>query len=355
LTRLNESGYAVAVAPRRIAELDGLRAFAILGVFLYHTFNVPLFWMGVDLFFVLSGFLITGVLLDSKQSGKAYFRHFYSRRARRILAPYILVMLISSLLFGTQWAQQWYWYVFFGTNIGNALQAPGHESLVPLWSLAVEEQFYLLWPLLVFVCSARVLARIAAGLLLLAPILRALATPLFSTHFPIYYLTPFRMDLLGSGALLAVLWRTDGRLFKNFEALAWFLATAAVSLLVWFGRYPNFRTGSNTVVANVFIYSLVTVLATSLVVIALIGKGPICQVLRSPPLRWIGKISYSMYLIHMTIIVLTRQVLGSSVFFFPVSLTMTILFAATTWYGFEMRLLSPARPVEVLAQGASGT
>ena len=83
--------------PRRIPELDGLRAVAILAVFVHHALNVPLLWMGVDLFFVLSGFLITGILLDRKESGRSFFSYFYERRARRILVPYIVLLAGSSL------------------------------------------------------------------------------------------------------------------------------------------------------------------------------------------------------------------------------------------------------------------
>lgn len=74
---------------QRIRQLDGIRAIAILAVFVHHSLHVKLMWMGVDLFFVLSGFLITGVLLDAKHHSLGnFFAHFYSRRARRILAPY---------------------------------------------------------------------------------------------------------------------------------------------------------------------------------------------------------------------------------------------------------------------------
>src|ERR1700758_1505905 len=79
----------------RIVQLDGLRALAVLA---QHALRAPL-WMGVDLFFVLSGFLITGILLERKARGQSYFSYFYARRARRILPPYVLLMIVSSLLF----------------------------------------------------------------------------------------------------------------------------------------------------------------------------------------------------------------------------------------------------------------
>src|SRR6476620_290798 len=96
----------------RIVQLDGVRAVAVLAVFMNHAFGVSL-WMGVDLFFVLSGFLITGILLDRKSRNQSYFGYFYARRARRILPPYVLLLILSSLLFGLGWLKQWWWYVFF--------------------------------------------------------------------------------------------------------------------------------------------------------------------------------------------------------------------------------------------------
>ena len=102
---------ALPLAPshsRRILQLDGLRAIAVLAVFAQHALKAPL-WMGVDLFFVLSGFLITGILLERKARQQSYFGYFYARRARRILPPYLLLMVVSSILFGIGWAQHWQW------------------------------------------------------------------------------------------------------------------------------------------------------------------------------------------------------------------------------------------------------
>src|SRR5436190_8842575 len=113
---------------KRILELDGLRAFAILSVFMYHALALPLSWMGVDIFFVLSGFLITGILLERKLK-PGYFSGFYSSRARRILAPYCLLLVLSTVLFGSIWMKQRYWYAFLTSNIASAFHRVPHESL----------------------------------------------------------------------------------------------------------------------------------------------------------------------------------------------------------------------------------
>src|SRR5215831_12900268 len=144
----------------RIPELDGVRCVAILSVVVFHAFNAPLLWAGVDMFFVLSGFLITGILIRRKESGQSYFSYFYSRRARRILLPYTLLLVVSSIFISTAWMKHWYWFTFFATNIASALDQVG-EELGPLWSLAVEEQFYLVWPIIVLLASPRALLRIS--------------------------------------------------------------------------------------------------------------------------------------------------------------------------------------------------
>src|SRR6201996_3771215 len=186
-----------------IPQLDGLRACAILGVFLYHS---PLHfkggWAGVDLFFVLSGFLITRILVSHREMPiKQYFGTFYMRRARRILPPYIALMVVVSLLFGFSWVPTWYAYL-------GAMNFPrvGPPELSMLWSLAVEEQFYLFWPFVVLFFPRRRLAWVAVSLILTAPLLRAIATPLLTDHWAIYKQTPFRMDCLATGALIGILW-----------------------------------------------------------------------------------------------------------------------------------------------------
>ncbi len=303
--------------------------------------------MGVDLFFVLSGFLITGILLSRKELKRSYFSYFYSRRARRILAPYLLLLAVSSALFGFGWTKYWYWYLFFSTNIAGALNQVGHDSLVPLWSLGVEEQFYIVWPVVILLASEKALVRIAVGLVALAPLLRAVATPLFSSHFPIYFLTPFRMDLLAAGALLCVIWRRDHTLFFRLRHAANVLIVAAILLIFWLSRYPQFRTNGNTIFANTTIYSIILVLVCSILGAALSGRGSFCRILRLPALRYLGTISYSMYLIHMTAIIITKQLIGSRIIAFIASLVATILYATITWYLFEKRLLfsNPRNPL----------
>jgi peptidoglycan/LPS O-acetylase OafA/YrhL len=336
----------------RIVQLDGLRAIAVLAVFAQHAIKAPL-WMGVDLFFVLSGFLITGILLERKARGQSYFAYFYARRARRILPPYVLLMIVSTLLFGLGWAEHWQWYVFFATNIGDALGQAGHDSLNALWSLAVEEQFYIFWPFVVLLVSERTLAIVAGALIVVVPILRALATPLFDSFWPIYYLTPFRMDLLSAGALLAILVRRDRHLLEPLKIPALIGFCAALAVLAWLHlHYPRFRA-ANTPLSNAGLYSVSLVLCTSLLVMALQSKGIVKRVLSNSVLVYIGTISYTVYLIHLSVLYALWPLHYNRYATAAAALAITLAYASATWYAFERRLIrggahrAPARPAPV--------
>jgi peptidoglycan/LPS O-acetylase OafA/YrhL len=331
---------------RRILQLDGLRAIAVLAVFAQHALKAPL-WMGVDLFFVLSGFLITGILLDRKARGQSYFGYFYARRARRILPPYLLLMVVSSLLFGFGWAKHWEWYAFFATNIGDALGQSGHDSLNVLWSLAVEEQFYIVWPFVILLLPERALAWVAAALIVAVPVLRAVATPWFDSFWPIYYLTPFRMDLLAAGALLACAVRRNPNALEPYKLLAVLGLAAALAVLAWLHlHFPRFRA-ANTPLSNAGLYSVSLVLCTSIVVIALQSKGIVKRVLSNPVLVYIGTVSYTVYLIHLSVLYTLWPLHLNRYLTAALALAITMVYASVSWFGFERRL------IHARAQGAA--
>ena len=321
----------------RITQLDGLRAFAVLAVFAQHALRAPL-WMGVDLFFVLSGFLITGILLERKSRGQSYFSYFYARRIRRILPPYLLLMVVSSLLFGLGWAHYWQWYTFFATNIGDALGQSGHDSLNILWSLAVEEQFYIFWPFVVLLLPERALAFVAAALIVIAPLLRALATPWFHSFWPIYYLTPFRMDPLAAGALLAVLVRRDHRALEPLRVPAMAAFCAALAALAWLHLHNARFRAEDTPLSNALLYSISLVLCTATVVIALQSRGFVQRFLSHPVLVYVGTISYTVYLIHLTFLYAVWPHVHGRLESAAVALVLTLVYASATWFLFEKRL-----------------
>lgn len=332
----------IAPPHRRIVQLDGVRAVAVLAVFMNHAFGVSL-WMGVDLFFVLSGFLITGILVDRKSRNQSYFGYFYARRAKRILPPYILLLILSSLLFGLGWLKQWWWYAFFATNIGQSLGESGNPGFGVLWSLAVEEQFYLVWPIVVLLVSERTLGIVAAAGIIVAPILRAAATPLFSSFWPIYFLTPFRMDLLCAGALLAVLMRRRPDLPEQLRWAAWAMLAGTLATLAWLHfHYPDIRD-SNRPLSNAGLYSLTLVLSTSVVILALRRRGIVTRVLSHPVLVYLGTISYTIYLVHVTFIGLMWKFNYGKYSSALGALALTLAFATASWFLLEKRLVRGER------------
>ena len=231
---LNDGGESRQTARpplRHIAALDGLRGVAILLVLFKHAFELlgnstqPILktietfsgvgWIGVDLFFVLSGYLITSILLNSKDS-EGYFRNFYSRRALRIFPAYYACLVVVLLIVphlpsrvgsaldlsrGTT-GQSWLW--LYGTNVKITLNRDWYfGALDPFWSLSVEEHFYLVWPALVFLMSPRSLRRVCGWLILIAPALRV-AMILKGNITGAYVFTLCRMDSLAWGALAAL-------------------------------------------------------------------------------------------------------------------------------------------------------
>jgi peptidoglycan/LPS O-acetylase OafA/YrhL len=319
---------------KRIPQLDSVRAIAILCVFLHHALEVKLLWMGVDLFFILSGFLITNVLLTAKhRSLRGYFAHFYARRVRRILPPYILTLAVVSVLFGVAWMHSWYFYVLL-TNFVLPLHVPHPAALEPLWSLAVEEQFYLVWPFAVYFLSERRLRTLSVVLMLAAPALRGLLH--FAHHWPIYTLTPFRMDLLSAGALLCLVWRQrPDWIAARGPRIALVLVAIGLATLVLLGHF-GITTYGNTRTGNVLIYEASLATCSGFMLYALSGWH--VGWLRIPALRYIGKISYTMYLIHVSALILTNKL--PSISHAIAALLITVAYASLSWFLMERRLLA---------------
>lgn len=309
--------------------LDGLRAISVLAVILYHQ---PFTWasggfLGVEVFFVISGYLITSLLLAERQStGRISLRDFWARRAKRLLpALYVLLAAVTAVtliwfpeeaasLRGDVIAALTYvtnWYFIVAQK--SYFEAVGRPSLLQhLWSLAVEEQFYLVWPLL-FAFGARRLTRqrmvvcILAGALASATLMAVLYTP-GTDPSRVYYSTFTRAQGLLMGAAFAYLW-TPWRLRRRTGAGAPALLDGAgfvgiALLLLAFNRIHEYRSAD-------FLYrgGFLTIDVLSLVLIA-VAVHPAARVmpavLGSRPLRWIGQRSYGLYLWHWPVFQLTR-------------------------------------------------
>jgi peptidoglycan/LPS O-acetylase OafA/YrhL len=330
----------------RITQLDGLRACAIAAVFIHHAYHVKLLWMGVDLFFVLSGFLITGILVNQKTKPfGTYVGHFYARRARRILPPYLILLILLALTFPGSWLRFWYLYLG-GMNFLMPLNIPHLEFVAPLWSLAVEEQFYLLWPLAIFFLSRKQLIRCAVTLLFLAPVLRFVFTPFFDTSWAIFMMLPFRMDTLAAGALLALLWpdlrERLKKLPKLHRQIVWGCAGAGLfSLLsIMVMQRHGYTTYGNTRLGNLVIYEATLGIVVSIFLSVLIGFGS--QALSSFPLIWLGRISYTFYLVHLVALHLLPQVHAL------LALATSVMYATISWLFIEKPILNSGRPEPTL-------
>ena len=337
----NAEGRLIGNTQNRIPELDGLRGTAILLVVVMHYFYfypaqnhhphgllprlyvmfercIAIGWSGVDLFFVLSGFLIGGILLDAKSS-TSYFKVFYLRRFFRIIPIYYLwigiYILIAAVLvtLGRPLAllgepKKWFeiasQFVFLQNFGFIQYSGLGEAWLLATWSLAVEEQFYLLAPFIVRSFSSRVLFRLLIFVLILAPILRLLFhyLPFHSLSIdPGYALMPCRADSLAMGMLVAMLWR-------NQPARRWLEANSAVlygmfALFLFGGLFLNFYSPSHDALfTQLFGFSWLAVFFSLTLILALLKPaGPIASLARMRWLREFGRISYCLYLIHLAV------------------------------------------------------
>ncbi len=360
----------------RIPELDGLRGMAILLVMVGHYFSVPgigsasllngywfrLGWTGVDLFFVLSGFLIGGILLGVRDSPN-YFKTFYARRFFRIIPLYyawILIYVILSVLAGD----------FISARIGSVQKVDVsilahflflqnfHEFLKgtvsfwwfsSTWSLAVEEQFYLIIPLLVRYLSKRALAFVLVLVTLGAPILRFVVLNNFSDGpWLAYRLMPCRADSLAVGVLAALLWNNPrARAWLETHALILYgLFAALFAGVAYLWRYHSDPLLPLTQIAG---YTwLALFFAVWLLLVISRRKSILSAIMRLGFLRDIGGVSYCIYIIHTAVYLFCHMILlhalpevtdGRAAAVTLLAALMTYAIAKLSWKYFEQPLL----------------
>src|ERR1700722_1154712 len=290
---------------KKIPQLDAIRGLAVVLVFLHNTDSFPSLhlqsisrngWMGVDLFFVLSGFLITGILLDSKDS-VGYFKNFYARRCLRIwplyysalLFMFVVVPLLrpseAHTIFEAR-SSPWWSYPIFLQNFLIPIPTAATGLLGVTWSLAVEEQFYVFWPLVVRFCNVSQLRKIAIAVICLSPILRFY---LARHQVEIYSNTFCRLDGLMAGALLALAVRSTSFVPSKFVSRAWIALLVSAPLALWLDTFH----------VRWIVFSLVALAAVSFVYLALFSKQRWLQaILTNRFLVYTGTISYGIYLLQ---------------------------------------------------------
>jgi peptidoglycan/LPS O-acetylase OafA/YrhL len=310
---------------RKMPELDTLRGIAILAVVFFHgiprcdTSGLPRIvgaavgtiqfgWLGVNLFFVLSGFLITGILLDSKD-GPQYYKRFYVRRALRILPAYLMLLLLLLVLPRIGILERRVSWSFVGVSLiylSNLARFFGlNVEYAPLWSLAVEEQFYLLWPAAVRNFSRRALTLCALAVFVGCPLFRAIG--LARGHGGEIWYTWMVADGLASGSLLAILSRT--RLTRR-PSMKWFSAlcvTAPVVLIALGTRFGTLSPVPPTTILGASLRGTLfnTLFTGTLGSALLLGTSRWARIVQRPVLQFFGEISYGLYLIHTMVFEVT--------------------------------------------------
>ncbi len=284
---------------------------------------------GVDLFFVLSGFLITSILLAARPRDWSEIRIFYARRSLRIFPLYYLALTVCALFFFPCSWPYWVYLQNFWSSTGRTLAGPVH-----LWSLAVEEQFYFVWPFLVLFVPRRFLLKVLAGGIVLSFGLRI---AIASAHHDVYSLTVTRLDGLCAGAILAVL-QSRGTLQRWRSGL---LGLAlGCGLLVAFTGLKFRGTGGAWFAATK--YSLLAGLyAGAIGWLVCSPQARASRFLSSRPLRQIGRVSYGLYVWHPFVFGLTFRWLRRDSPWVQggVAFALVLLVAHLSWYGFERPFL----------------
>ena len=314
-----------------VPALDGLRGLAILLVLLVHTsivsgvsgtsLSMAIFtrvasagWCGVDLFFVISGYLITGILWDSRDS-RHYYRNFYARRTLRIF-PLYYAFLAWGLLVGPLVSGEWPafttgWFWLYLSNYYIAL----HPTVVPAafmltWSLAIEEQFYLVWPFSIRNLGRQAVFALCTVMIVAAPVLRmALLSRGFPPYAP-YMFTFARVDALAIGAFIATASRSRGGFGSLYPwaRRAGLASTGGIAAIcVWRGGL-----GHTDPVVQILGLTFIALLSGSLLILLLSGRaGSILT--RSFEARWLrafGKYSYAIYLLHLPVLLRLQGLFG---------------------------------------------
>jgi peptidoglycan/LPS O-acetylase OafA/YrhL len=329
----------IARAPKepRIPELDGIRGVAVLVVVLFHytiigpgaPLNTMLYWgravfrlgwSGVDLFFVLSGFLIGGILLDARNSPR-YFRTFYARRGFRILPLYFLWLALYPLAVAAyaRWGipvlprspqlyLRWSTYWVFLQTLTFLFPIPyrtlAYYWLGPTWSLALEEQFYLVVAPLVRILTMRRLLFVLFGSLVVCPVLRLFS---YFDWLHAHWVIPStltRADSFAAGILAAVAWKTPAVrawLIAHKKTLSWTLAVLFLGPMI----FTKWSFAADDFWAEVFKLEYLALFFALLILTVLANNsGWLAWVMRNSFLREMGRLSYCIYIIHLSVLAL---------------------------------------------------
>jgi len=336
--------------------LDGLRFFAFLLVFFFHALqwspwgNLPIIrfgFLGVPIFFVLSGFLIGGILLDLKAKQQPGFglaaklKTFYIRRALRIFPVYYLFIFILALLLVMSGrpdpiaVDSFFWHLSYLSNFRSFFAGMDHIRQGHFWSLAVEEHFYLIAPLVVLLARPRTLVA------LLAFVVAAVAAARWSIYAAgssrdFWVLSPMQFDLLGLGIATAIIERKGSFLAIDGRILRWLGLVAAVFFVLFIRRYYLGRPGIGIWYATLGPLSLGVVTAALVLTLWQRPGWLVARFFGFRPFAYFGQISYGLYLFHPNCLGWTERYFGkynlTNTF---LGLAVTLGVAMLSWHVFE--------------------
>jgi peptidoglycan/LPS O-acetylase OafA/YrhL len=355
-------------------QLDGLRAFAVIFTMVTHFTPsregllalVPWGWMGVRLFFVLSGFLITAILLRTRpeQGRGEALRIFYCRRFLRIFPIYYATLFLTALVNIRPVRQTFFWHLAYLSNLYAAVRLPVDSPVTHFWSLAVEEQFYLIWPCLMFFLPRRYLLKAMIAAVCIGPAMRLLGIMI---HFEPSGIGPFAfLDTLGMGAILAYFWDQElgnPEAARKFSRISLWIGLPSFVLLFaaqykqvqWLGmQWLGFPVFFDLALAFFFVW-LVSSAAHSF-------HGPVGALLECKPINYLGRISYGVYILHAFMPVALFYVLKFSHFPLPehsvarflVLVAMSIGVASASWHFLESPINNLKRHFEYERPRARG-
>lgn len=309
---MSEPNQSAEPQRNNIAALDGVRALAValvMAVHYHEEFGGG--WIGVQLFFVLSGFLITRILVDARlttEGMSGFLKVFWVRRALRIFPLYLLFLLIGELAWWcwsapVTWPSARWWLWTYSLNFGHMFErVPISDVYSHFWSLAVEEQFYLIWPVVIWYCSRRALQWLVAILLLAMPVVRWLLVELnILSTYQLYFFTPTLFDAFAAGAALVVFDWSPIVHARRAMLIAVAVAIAAgitanlsegLHFSLWSLGYPYFMPHAWEFAWG---YTLLNLCAAFVLLACLRGEA---NMFAHPVLVNIGKISYGIYIIH---------------------------------------------------------
>lgn len=332
-------------------QLDSLRTIAVFLVLLGHWLPhepeyqiLPYGMIGVTLFFVLSGFLITQILFKSRDLSEStgnskfyYLKQFYARRTLRIFPIYYITIIILFIFNVQEIRQCFLWFLFYASNFYFYIIGSWQGSLSHLWTLAVEEQFYIFWPFIIFFVPRKYMFKTIIAIIIVGPVTRSILLMINMGTPRVDFsnlLTPTCMDSFGLGATLAFFrcYKDNAIKFKTEGTNAFIIVYAAVITLLFIFK-PNLLNISflrfNTALLSFFLISKASIGFTGIMKIILENKV----------LVYLGRISYGLYLFHPYITVMYKNlkfpVIDNLLLRFTVQTIALVIIASISWYLIE--------------------